>query len=50
MGMILDRFGRGFAMTLFANLLGCAILIAAAVAVHWFKNPPWQAERKASLG
>ena len=43
MGMVMDRLGRSFAMTLFANLLGCAILIAAAIVVHWFKNPPWQA-------
>ena len=41
MGMVMDRLGRSFAVTLFANLLGCAILVAAALVVHWFKNPPW---------
>lgn len=46
MGIVMDRFGRGFFMTLLANALGCGLLIAAALIVQWFKGALWQGERK----
>ena len=42
LGMLLDIVGRNFLTDAFANLLGCATLIAAAAIVSWFKAPPWR--------
>lgn len=41
-GMVLDVIGRGAAASLFVNLLGCAILVAAAKVTETFKSPPWR--------
>ncbi len=48
LGIFLDRMGRGFFSTAFANLLGVAILIAAAYLTAWFKSSPWRVSRTAS--
>jgi hypothetical protein len=45
LGMFLDAAGRNFLTDALANIAGCAILVAAAAVVSWFKAPPW---RKAS--
>lgn len=42
MGIMLDLMGRTMLTTAFANLLGCALLIATAWIVAWFKAPPWR--------
>jgi len=42
MGILLDVIGRTVATTAFANLLGCAMLVATACIVAWFKAPPWR--------
>jgi hypothetical protein len=42
MGILLDVIGRTVATTAFANLLGCAMLVATAWIVAWFKAPPWR--------
>ena len=47
LGIFLDRLGRGFFVTGFANLLGLAILVAAAYLTAWFKSSPWREARKA---
>ena len=47
LGIFLDRLGRGFFVTGFANLLGLAILVAAAYLTAWFKSSPWLEARKA---
>jgi len=43
LGIMLDVIGRGFLATAFINLLGIAVLIAAAYATGWFKSAPWRA-------
>ncbi len=48
LGIFLDRMGRGFFSTAFANLLGVAILIAAAYLTAWFTSSPWRVSRTAS--
>lgn len=45
-GMLMDWAGRDAISTVLANLLGCGLLIAAALIVQWFKAPPWRMERK----
>lgn len=50
LGIFLDRTGRGFFSTAFANLLGIAILIVAAYVTAWFKSHPWRAHRPQSHG
>jgi hypothetical protein len=42
MGILLDVIGRGPIRTALANLLGFAILFAAATLVGWFKSQPWR--------
>jgi hypothetical protein len=42
MGILLDVIGRTVVTTAFANLLGCAMLVATAWIVAWFKAPPWR--------
>ncbi len=42
LGVALDVAGRTFFTTAAANLIGCAILIAAALIAAWFKAPPWK--------
>jgi hypothetical protein len=42
MGILLDVIGRSVLTTAFANLLGCAMLVATAWIVAWFKAPPWR--------
>lgn len=49
LGILLDRVGRGFWSVPLANLGGCAILVAAALAVHWFKAAPWKTARESGL-
>ncbi|MCB1545059.1 MAG: OpgC domain-containing protein, partial [Rhodoblastus sp.] len=41
LGMVLDFVGRGFVASVAANVVGFAILVAAAAIVSWFKSPPW---------
>lgn len=41
LGMALDVVGRGFVASALVNIAGCAILVAAAAIVSWFKSPPW---------
>lgn len=42
LGIILDQLGRDFFTTAFVNLLGLAILVAAAYVTAWFKSSPWR--------
>ncbi|HUG62833.1 MAG TPA: OpgC domain-containing protein, partial [Methylomirabilota bacterium] len=42
LGILLDTTGRGAIETAAANLLGFAILVAAAYTVGWFKSSPWK--------
>ena len=42
LGVLLDEIGRTFLTQLLVNLLGMAILIAAARITSWFKAPPWR--------
>ncbi|MDE2362936.1 MAG: OpgC domain-containing protein [Hyphomicrobiales bacterium] len=48
LGMVLDRIGRGFVNDAAVNIAGCAILVAAAAIVTWFKSPPWRSLPKRS--
>lgn len=45
LGIFLDRMGRDVLWTAFANLLGMAILVAAAYLTAWFKSSPWKGYR-----
>ena len=45
LGIMLDRVGRGFWSVPLVNLGGCAVLVVAALGVHWFKSVPWKAVR-----
>ena len=45
LGMALDRLGRDFWTVTLINIVGCAILVAAAYMVHWFKQGPWKGAR-----
>ena len=42
LGILLDRVGRGFEWSTAVNLLGCALLVATALVVQWFKKTPWR--------
>lgn len=42
LGMALDFVGRGALASALANVVGFAILMAAAAVVSWFKAPPWK--------
>ena len=46
LGMVLDFSGRGFIASALVNLAGCALLVAAAALVSWFKAPPWRGGAK----
>ena len=42
LGMLFDQIGRNWVTVPLVNLLGCALLLASAIVVHWFKRTPWR--------
>ncbi|MGH1419279.1 MAG: OpgC family protein [Hyphomicrobiaceae bacterium] len=40
-GIILDYWGKDFLTVAIVNLTGCALLVATAYIVGWFKSAPW---------
>ncbi|HEX2526857.1 MAG TPA: OpgC domain-containing protein [Geminicoccus sp.] len=48
LGIVLDRVGAGPVVTVLVNVLGMAVLVAAAYAVGWYKSVPWRQRRGTS--
>ena len=42
LGILLNQTGRGFWIETAVNILGCLLLVATAMVVHWFKAAPWK--------
>lgn len=47
MGLALDNLGKTYATQTLVNVVGFAVLIAAAYGAGWFKSQPWKKRRKA---
>ena len=47
MGLALDNLGKTYATQTLVNVVGFAVLIAAAYGAGWFKSQPWKKRRNA---